>query len=59
MWSTAAWPVIRAVCGVATGSSIMVWGVIGLNVKLGPVIFQNLGPGRGNGVTAARYIDDR
>ena len=22
-----------------------------------PVIFQNLGPGRGNGVTAARYID--
>ena len=35
----------------------MVWGGIGLNVKLGPVIFQNLGPGRGNGVTAARYID--
>ena len=23
----------------------------------GPVILQNLGPGRGNGVTAARYID--
>lgn len=39
------------------GPSIMVWGGIGLNVKLGPVIFQNLGPGRGNGVTAARYID--
>jgi transposase len=37
--------------------SIMVWGGIGLNVKLGPVIFQNLGPGRGNGVTATRYID--
>ena len=35
----------------------MVWGGIGLNVKLAPVIFQNLGPGRGNGVTAARYID--
>jgi hypothetical protein len=35
----------------------MVWGGIGLNVKLGPVIFQNLGPGRGNGVRAARYID--
>jgi hypothetical protein len=35
----------------------MVWGGIGLNVKLGPVIFQNFGPGRGNGVTAARYID--
>jgi hypothetical protein len=40
------------------GPNIMVWGGIGLNVKLGPVIFQNLGPGRGNGVTAARYIDD-
>jgi transposase len=26
-------------------------------VKPGPVIFQNLGPGRGNGVTAACYID--
>ena len=31
------------------GPSIMVWGGIGLNVKLGA--------GRGNGVTAARYID--
>ena len=40
------------------GPNIMVWGGIGLNMKLGPVIFQNLGPGRGNGVTAARYIDD-
>ena len=40
------------------GPSIMVCGGIGLNVKLAPVIFQNLGPGRGNGVTAARYIDD-
>ena len=39
------------------GPSIMVWGGIGLNVKLGSVIFQNLGSGRGNGVTAARYID--
>jgi hypothetical protein len=39
------------------GSSIMVWGGIGLNVKLDPVIFQNLGPWRGNGVAAARYID--
>ena len=35
----------------------MVWNGIGLNVTLGPVIFQNLGPVRGNGVTAARYID--
>ena len=33
------------------------WGGIGFNVKRGPVIFQNLGPGRGNGVTAVRYID--
>jgi hypothetical protein len=32
-------------------------GLAGLNVKLGSVIFQNLGPWRGNGVTAARYID--
>ena len=39
------------------GPSIMVWGGIELNVKLGPVIFQNIGPGRGNGVTVARYID--
>ena len=39
------------------GARIMVWGGIGLNVKLGPVVYQNLGPGRGNGVTAARYID--
>ena len=34
----------------------MVWGGIGLNVKFGPVIFQNLGLGRGNGVTAARFV---
>jgi hypothetical protein len=35
----------------------MVWDGIGLKVKLGSVIFQNFGPWRGNGVTAARYID--
>ena len=39
------------------GQSIMVLGGIGLNSKLGPVVFQNLGPGRGNGVTAAGYRD--
>ena len=39
------------------GPSIMVWGGIGLNSKLGPVVCQNIGPGRGNGVTAARYRD--
>jgi len=39
------------------GPSIMVWGAIALNHKLGPMVFQNIGPGRGNGVTAARYID--
>jgi hypothetical protein len=43
---------------VSGGPSIMVWGGIGFNVKLGPVIFQNHGLGRGNGVTAARYIDE-
>jgi hypothetical protein len=40
------------------GPSIMVWGGIGLNVKFGPIIFQNPGPGRGNGITAARYINE-
>lgn len=39
------------------GPSIMVWGAIALNHKLGPMVFQNVGPGRGHGVTAARYID--
>ena len=39
------------------GPSVMIWAAIGLNQKLGPVIFQNIGPGRGNGVTAQRYID--
>ena len=32
-------------------------GGIGLDSKLGPVVFQNLGPVGGNGVTAARYRD--
>ena len=35
----------------------MVWGDIGINHNAGPVIFQNIGPGRGNGVTAQRYIN--
>jgi hypothetical protein len=39
------------------GPCIMVWVDIGLVRKLGPVVFQNIGAGRGNGVTAARYID--
>ena len=39
------------------GPSIMVWGGIGLNVKPSPVLFQNHGSWRGNGVTAASYID--
>jgi hypothetical protein len=40
------------------GSSIIVWGGIGLNVKLGPVIFQNLGPGRdGNILDCWQLID--
>ncbi|XP_067670865.1 uncharacterized protein [Haliotis asinina] len=32
-------------------------GGIGLNQRVGPVVFQNLGPERGGGITAARYID--
>nr|KAG5705630.1 hypothetical protein BaRGS_034828 [Batillaria attramentaria] len=32
-------------------------GAIGHNQVLGPVIFQGLGPGRGNGITAQRYMD--
>ena len=36
------------------GQSIIVWGGIALNHKLGPVIFQNIGPGRGNGVNASK-----
>ena len=39
------------------GQSIMVWGAIGISHKAGPVIFQNINPGRGNGVTALRYIN--
>ena len=39
------------------GPSVMIWGAIGLNRRLGPVIFQNIGPGRGNGVNAQRYIN--
>nr|KAG5688450.1 hypothetical protein BaRGS_003047 [Batillaria attramentaria] len=35
----------------------MVWGGISLNQFVGPVVFQDIGPGRGNGVTAQRYID--
>ena len=35
----------------------MTWGAIGLNQRLGPIIFQNIGPGCGNGVKAQRYIN--
>lgn len=35
----------------------MAWGAIGLNQAVGPVVFQNLGLGRGGGITAAHYID--
>jgi hypothetical protein len=35
----------------------MLWNGIGLFRKLGPVVFQNIGPDRVNGVAAARYID--
>nr|KAG5688132.1 hypothetical protein BaRGS_010473 [Batillaria attramentaria] len=39
------------------GPSLMLWGAIGHNQVLGPIIFQGLGPGRGNGITAQRYMD--
>ena len=38
------------------GASVMIWGAIALNQRIGPIIFQNLCQGRGNGVTAQRYI---
>ena len=38
------------------GPSLMLWGAIGHNQVLGPVIFQGLGLGRGNGITAQRYM---
>jgi hypothetical protein len=39
------------------GPSIVFWNGADLSMKLGPVIFQNTSQGRGNGVTAARPID--
>lgn len=36
------------------GPTILIWGGIGLNHKLGSAVFQNLGPGRGNDVNAVR-----
>ena len=36
----------------------MIWGAIGVNRRLGPVVFQNVGQGRGNGVNANRYINE-
>ena len=50
----------RSMCD---GEKCMWWakhhglGVIRINHKAGPVIFQNFGPDRGNGVTALRYIN--
>jgi len=37
--------------------NIIMWSGIGLNIKLRPVIFCNIGTGRCNEVSAARYID--
>ena len=39
------------------GPNVMIWGAIGINHAIGPVIFQNIGPGRGQGVNAQRYIN--
>ena len=36
--------------------NIIVWSGIGISYKLGPVIFQNIGQCRGNGVMGALYI---
>jgi hypothetical protein len=36
--------------------NIIVWSGIGISFKLGPVIFQNIGQCRGNGVMGALYI---
>ncbi|KAK7097817.1 hypothetical protein V1264_004740 [Littorina saxatilis] len=35
----------------------MIWGAIGVNQRVAPVVFQNVGQGRGNGVSADRYIN--
>ena len=35
----------------------MVWGDIGISHKAGPVIFQNIGSGMGDGVTAMWYCN--
>ena len=41
--------------------TMMLWptheSLIGISHKAGPVILQNIGPGRGNGVMAVRYIN--
>ncbi|KAK7114613.1 hypothetical protein V1264_000648 [Littorina saxatilis] len=39
------------------GASVMIWGTIGVNQRVGPVVFQNVGQCRGNGVNADRYIN--
>lgn len=39
------------------GPSLILWGGIGLNQVVGPVFFQDIGPGPGNGITAQRFID--
>ena len=39
------------------GPGVIVLGGIGINQRVGPVIFQNLVPGRGNSVTEQRYIE--
>jgi len=40
-----------------THGVVMIWVAIGLDHLIGPIIFRNIGPGRGNGVTAQRYIN--
>jgi transposase len=38
------------------GPGVMIWGGMAGGTLVGPVIFQNVGPGRGNGVNANRYV---
>ena len=40
------------------GPSVMIWSGIELNRLLGPIFFQNIGGGRGNGITELCDIDE-
>ena len=48
---------IRGHASPENGQNVMVWGAIVISHNAGPLIVQNIGPGRGNGVTDPRYIN--